>query len=91
MRAAVLQLAFDGLGAERAISGAFRDNASSISVSRALGYEENGVAWQAPRGEPRELVNFLLPRAVWERRRDAFPRAVVTGLDACRDWFGIAA
>ncbi|MDP9183521.1 MAG: GNAT family N-acetyltransferase, partial [Actinomycetota bacterium] len=42
-RAAVLQLAFQGLGATHAISEAWDDNASSLAVSRAMGYEENGV------------------------------------------------
>lgn len=43
MRAAVLQFAFDHLGAERALSGAAVWNESSLGVSRALGYRENGV------------------------------------------------
>src|SRR5205823_5162221 len=42
MRAAILHLAFAGLGAEVAYSGAFDDNAASLGVSRSLGYVENG-------------------------------------------------
>ena len=37
MREAVLHLAFAGLGAEEALSGAFEDNASSLATSRAVG------------------------------------------------------
>ncbi len=42
MREAILHLAFAGLGAEEALSGAFEDNAASLAVSRAVGYAENG-------------------------------------------------
>ncbi|MGK2930586.1 MAG: GNAT family N-acetyltransferase [Acidimicrobiales bacterium] len=42
MRIAALQLAFDGLGAERAVTSAFTDNPSSLGVTRALGYRPNG-------------------------------------------------
>lgn len=42
MRAAVLSLAFDHLGAEVASSGAWEWNATSLGVSRALGYVDNG-------------------------------------------------
>src|SRR3954452_25599868 len=45
MRAAILHLAFAGLGAREATSEAFVDNTASNAVSRALGYEENGTAW----------------------------------------------
>ena len=37
MREAVLHLAFAGLGAEEALSGAFEDNAASLATSRAVG------------------------------------------------------
>ena len=42
MRAAVLALAFDGLGAEVATSGAIEGNVASRRVSEKLGYEPNG-------------------------------------------------
>ena len=44
MRAALLSFAFDDLGAEVAESGAMTWNASSLGVSRKLGYRPNGVA-----------------------------------------------
>src|SRR3954451_25331719 len=42
MRAAILHLAFDGLGATEASSDAFVDNHASNAISRGLGYEPNG-------------------------------------------------
>lgn len=43
MRQAVLCFAFDHLGAREAISGAAEWNASSLGVSRALGYTDDGI------------------------------------------------
>src|SRR5260370_730920 len=52
MRAAVLHLAFDGLGARYATSSAFEGNAASLGVSRRLGYGGDGVQPRAVRGQP---------------------------------------
>lgn len=87
MRAAVLHLAFAELGAVVARSSAFTDNPASLAVSRALGYEPNGVSRVAPRGEPREHVALLLTRDRWDDRR--YCDVEVTGLASCRDMFGI--
>lgn len=38
MRAGMLALAFDGLGARRAVTSAWRENAASLAVSARLGY-----------------------------------------------------
>ena len=43
MRAAALHLAFAGLGATNAVSGAFADNVSSLRVSEKLGYQADGI------------------------------------------------
>ena len=43
MRAAVLQFAFDHLGALTARSDAWTDNGASLGVSRKLGYESDGT------------------------------------------------
>lgn len=85
MRAAILHLAFAGLGAERATSGAFEDNAASIGVSRALGYVENGDEIKTPRGQRRRSIRFLLTRAQWELRRRS--DIEIHGLEACRSFF----
>jgi hypothetical protein len=52
LRATVLSLAFDHLGAEYATSGSFVDSPASARVSLALGYEENGRDVLSPRRDP---------------------------------------
>lgn len=86
MRAAVLHLAFAGLGAERALSGAFEDNRASIAVSRALGYVENGDEIHDREGRPARIIGFKLTREDWERSRRE--DVEIIGLDVCREWFG---
>ncbi|HEY1827876.1 MAG TPA: GNAT family protein [Acidimicrobiales bacterium] len=87
MRAAILQLAFAGLGAKVAYSGAFLDNQRSAGTSRALGYRENGRELHLRRGEPDEIVKFRLDRAEWEAQRR--PDCSVEGLEGCLDMFGV--
>jgi RimJ/RimL family protein N-acetyltransferase len=85
MREAVLHLAFAGLGAEEALSGAFEDNAASLATSRAVGYSENGEARGRRRDGWGRTIRFRLARADWEaRRRDDIE---IVGLDACLDMF----
>lgn len=86
MRAAVLDLAFNHLGALEAHSSAFHDNAASLGVSQRLGYEPNG-SWLAPRrGRPDLMVGLRLTRERWERYRHHLVR--VEGLDGCLELFG---
>ena len=85
MRQAILHLAFAGLGAEEALSGAFEDNAASLAVSRAVGYEENGEARGHRRDGFGRTVRFRMGRPQWERtRRDDIE---IIGLDRCLDLF----
>jgi RimJ/RimL family protein N-acetyltransferase len=87
LRSAVLHLAFAGLGAEQAVTGAFDDNARSLGVTRSLGYALNGDSRTVRRGEPARLLRYTLDAATWaERRRDDI---TIEGLDACRPMFGI--
>ena len=87
MRAAILHLAFEGLGAQEAHTGAFADNASSLGVTRALGYVENGHEVVLRRGRPARCVHFCLDRAAWSaRRRDDI---TITGLEGCKEMFGL--
>ncbi|MDA0632839.1 GNAT family protein [Nonomuraea sp. MCN248] len=65
MRSAVLHLAFAGLGAAYATTGAFEDNHSSIAVTRKLGYHEDGIALHRRQGGPAVTRNFRLPRDDW--------------------------
>jgi RimJ/RimL family protein N-acetyltransferase/predicted GNAT family acetyltransferase len=62
MRAAVLQLAFGGLAADVAVSGAIAGNPPSLGVSRKLGYEVVGAHLVSPRGEPLEHTDLELRR-----------------------------
>lgn len=87
MRAAILHLAFAGLGAVRANSGAFEDNAASLAVSKALGYVENGDDIDAPRRQPQRRIRLLLERDVWERTRRSDIQ--IHGLEPCRSMFGL--
>jgi RimJ/RimL family protein N-acetyltransferase len=89
MRAAMLQLAFEGLGAEVAYSGAFFDNVASLATSRSLGYRENGRELQARRGQAAEIINLRLDRADWVASEK--PHCTIDGLAGCLDMFGIGA
>jgi RimJ/RimL family protein N-acetyltransferase len=86
MREAILHLAFDGLGAVEALSGAFDDNASSLATSQSVGYEENGEARSSRRGGTGRIVRFRMSRETWEsRRRDDIE---IDGLSPCVEMFG---
>ncbi|MGE5156192.1 MAG: GNAT family N-acetyltransferase [Betaproteobacteria bacterium] len=86
MRAAVLAFGFDHLGAVRADTEAFLDNARSAGVSRSLGYLEDGFGQLAPEGVARPTQRFRMTLEAWRAKpRDAVR---VTGLEACRDLFG---
>lgn len=89
MRAAILHLMFDGLGAQRATTGAFADNDRSIAVTRSLGYDDNGVRTMMRRGIPAEERLFKLDRASWAaHRRDDI---TIEGLtDPCLAFLGLA-
>lgn len=78
MRAAVLHLAFEGLGATHAVSSAFTDNPASLAVSRKLGYEPDGIAQRPRRGKPAQELRLRLPRTHW--RTTPHPKAEITGL-----------
>jgi RimJ/RimL family protein N-acetyltransferase len=81
MRAAMLHLAFAGLGAEEAHSGSFVDNPASAAVSRHNGYRPNGEEIVEREGRPARLQRWVLTRATWEsRRRDDI---AIDGVDAC--------
>jgi RimJ/RimL family protein N-acetyltransferase len=87
MRAAVLAFAFDGLGARAATSSAFLDNVASNAVSRSLGYADDGRGALAPRGVSRETQRFRMTDVAWRSRPR--PPVEITGLDACREMFGL--
>jgi RimJ/RimL family protein N-acetyltransferase len=65
MRTAVLELAFRGLGAGVARSGAIDGNAASLRVSEKLGYRIVGSGVVAPRGVEVEHTDVELRREDW--------------------------
>jgi RimJ/RimL family protein N-acetyltransferase len=88
MRAAILHLAFEGLGAIEAMSGAFHDNRASLATSKSLGYTENGDRLMLRRDGPDRIIDLKLDRHTWvSRRRDDI---AIEGLEACLEMFGAA-
>lgn len=89
MRIAVLHLAFAGLGAEVAFSGAMVGNEASMRVSRRLGYEDDGFKVVSVRGRAQREIRFRLERARWEAsepgQRDDI---VIEGLAPCLPLLG---
>jgi RimJ/RimL family protein N-acetyltransferase len=87
MRAAVLALAFDHLGAWTARSAAFLDNPASRAVSRRLGYREDGTETCVRRSTLVHQVRLLLSSADFQSHRPEWPLHVA-GLDGCRALLG---
>ena len=87
MRAGVLTLAFDYLGAELAITSAWHDNNASLGVSRALGYADNGMTrdWRATHAD--SMVHLQLTKASWDEKGPH--RARVSGVGPCLPFFGL--
>ena len=84
-RAAVLELAFAGLGARAANSGALVHNIASQRVSEKLGYRHTGTREIAPRGEPVRHYDYRLERDEW---RCPLP-VEIEGVEAALVLFGI--
>jgi RimJ/RimL family protein N-acetyltransferase len=87
MRAAVLQLAFRGLGAVRAESAALDGNVRSAAVSRRLGYADDGEEIQVIRGERRVSQRLAVTPDRFAAVPD-LPPVEIRGLHACRPLLG---
>jgi RimJ/RimL family protein N-acetyltransferase len=88
MRAAVLHLAFAGLGALEAQTSAWHDNPASQRVSLRLGYVHEGQSMIARRGQPTAHLRYRLTREAWEAtRRDDI---ALHGLEPCLALLGSA-
>lgn len=83
MRAAVLLLAFDHLGATAARSGAYADNPASLRVSEKLGYRQDGANTWARRGTAATEIRLVLAADDLIR-----PEWALEGLDGCRESLG---
>jgi RimJ/RimL family protein N-acetyltransferase len=83
-RAAVLEFAFRGLGADAAVSGSFAHNVKSQRVSEKLGYRQTGTRTMESRGAPVEHFDYRLERKDW-----ASPVPVeIAGLEPALPLFG---
>jgi RimJ/RimL family protein N-acetyltransferase len=89
MRAAVLHLAFDGLGAVYATSAAHEGNRASNGVSRRLGYAPDGVERLAVRAEVAVHGRLRLDRSAWLAHRTV-PVSIDGLTDACLADLGAA-
>ena len=87
MRAAVLHLAFAGLGAREAV--AFVEKTGSPIVSRKLGYRDDGVEHFPFRGENMAAQRLRLSRADWEAHRRT--EVGMERLEPCLPMFGLPA
>jgi RimJ/RimL family protein N-acetyltransferase len=86
MRQVIAAFAFDHLDAQYVTSAAFSDNMASVSVSRKVGYTENGVGIWAREGKPVLHQRFLLSRGNLVRYEHPL---MVTGLAAFRRSIGL--
>lgn len=89
MRVLALHVAFEGLGALEAHSGAFVDNAPSNAVSRRVGYHHDGAFRVAREGSAAWHNRFVMSRERWDSLRaqhDALLGAPVelTGIEGLR-------
>jgi RimJ/RimL family protein N-acetyltransferase len=88
-RAAVLELAFDHLGAEEARTDYLEGNIASQRVSQKLHYAGNGQRLIFREGEGRITEHRMrLDRETWQRTR-GHRRSVVAGVGPCLGLFGI--
>lgn len=67
MRAAVLMLAFDHLGAHTARSAAYTDNEKSNAVSKKLGYEPDGTFTDVRQGKQATQTRLKVTRETFHR------------------------
>ena len=85
MRAAVLWLAFEEIGALVAKSGYVDGNEASARVSGKLGYLGNGERLVAPKGMPVTEHGVRVTPETWHRELVA---VAVEGMEPCRGLFG---
>jgi RimJ/RimL family protein N-acetyltransferase len=86
-RIGLLTLAFEHLGAHAARTEVFQDNHASQSVSRKLGYSNDGISVDARDGEALVSDRLRLGRQAWTEQ--GHPAATVDGFEACRPMFGL--
>jgi len=87
MRAAILELAFRGLGAQAVTSSVLEGAGASARVSEKLGYVDAGESWVEVRGERQLDRQLRLTRDRWIDRERISVR--ISGLEACIPLFGL--
>ncbi len=87
MRVLMLQLMFEGLGAEEVTSTAMEDNPQSNTVSLKAGYEPDGVLRDVREGAPVRVNRWRMSRARWHSLQKE--RARILG--AAVEWEGVDA
>jgi RimJ/RimL family protein N-acetyltransferase len=85
-RAAILALAFEGLGAQAAESGYLEGNAVSARVSQKLGYRETGDDFFAIEGKRLREIKVRCTPETWVR--DLVP-VTIEGLEPCLGLLGV--
>ncbi|WP_031074852.1 GNAT family N-acetyltransferase [Streptomyces sp. NRRL WC-3742] len=88
-RAASLELAFTGLGADHALSVVRQGNDASQAVCRKFGFVHDGVQTNAVRGEKAVSDRYRLSRERWAGHRAI--DAEVRGVEAARHLFDATA
>lgn len=88
-RGAMLHLAFQGLGADYAMSVVRRENVLSQGVCKKFGFVPDGVQVNAVRGRQALSDRYRLDRATWSANR--LPDVEMSGVDAALPLFGLAA
>ncbi|WP_147916456.1 GNAT family N-acetyltransferase [Ruania zhangjianzhongii] len=95
MRALMLYLAFEGLGAETATTSAWADNPASNAVSAKLGYRPNGSSRQGREGKPTEHRHYRMDRANFDAQAAAHTELLghvhLAGVAELRDFLQIPA
>jgi len=86
MRAAVLALAFDGLGAAVAESGYFQGNRESARVSEKMGYVDNGLDVANVQGQSIVEQRVRVTPETWRRE---LVEVTIENLAPCLALFGI--
>jgi RimJ/RimL family protein N-acetyltransferase len=85
-RAAILGLAFDGLGADAAESGYIEGNAASARVSEKLGYRIIGDEVFAIEGKRALEIKVRCTPATWNR---GLVPVTIEALEPCLELFGV--
>lgn len=86
-RTALLNLAFEGLGAVTALTEVFQDNVGSQGVSRRLGYRHDGISRDVLAGRSVVSDRLRLDASDWVPTNPS--DLVVTGLPKARPFFGV--